>query len=335
MATYYGTYGQKVQYLASDPSDPQTGQVWYNSTSATLKVRQDGVVNAWAIGGNYPLGVSSVMSAGIQTAGIAFGGNSEPFNPSDIYQTLTAEYNGTAWTNNPTGLNTARSSGGGCGTQTATLAFNGSAAGAPAPTGAVLNTESYNGSTWTNVNNMNTARWIGAGTGTQAAALYAGGYNPGGGPQTALNAVEEWNGTSWSNVNNINSQRGYVVGAGIQTAAVIFGGYNWNGAGDSDAVENYNGTSWTTTTSLPNARYAHGGSGNQTAAISFGGTTNLTDLWNGSSWTNTNNMINSRNGITKQIGTQNNAVAVGGDGFGTQTEEFLGTGLSNKTITVS
>jgi hypothetical protein len=40
MATYYGTYGQKVQYLASDPSDPQTGQVWYNSTSATLKVRQ-------------------------------------------------------------------------------------------------------------------------------------------------------------------------------------------------------------------------------------------------------------------------------------------------------
>jgi hypothetical protein len=39
MATYYGTYGQKVQYLASDPSDPQIGQVWYNSTSATLKVR--------------------------------------------------------------------------------------------------------------------------------------------------------------------------------------------------------------------------------------------------------------------------------------------------------
>jgi hypothetical protein len=52
MATYYGTYGQKVQYLASDPSDPQIGQVWYNSTSATLKVRQLSTVNAWASGGN-------------------------------------------------------------------------------------------------------------------------------------------------------------------------------------------------------------------------------------------------------------------------------------------
>jgi hypothetical protein len=50
MATYYGTYGQKVQYLASDPSDPQIGQVWYNSTSAVLKVRQLGTVNAWASG---------------------------------------------------------------------------------------------------------------------------------------------------------------------------------------------------------------------------------------------------------------------------------------------
>jgi hypothetical protein len=52
MATYYGTYGQKVQYLASDPSDPQIGQVWYNSTSATLKVRQEVATNAWASGGN-------------------------------------------------------------------------------------------------------------------------------------------------------------------------------------------------------------------------------------------------------------------------------------------
>ena len=54
MATYYGTYGQKVQYLASDPSDPQTGQVWYNSTYATLKVRQLATVNAFASGTNLP-----------------------------------------------------------------------------------------------------------------------------------------------------------------------------------------------------------------------------------------------------------------------------------------
>ena len=58
-------------------------------------------------------------------------------------------------------------------------------------------------------------------------------------------------------------------------------------------------------------------------------------LLNGSTWTNTGNMINGRSASTKQIGTQNNAVAVGGDNFGTQTEEFLGTGASTKTVTVS
>ena len=52
MTTYYETYGQKVQYLASDPSDPQTGQVWYNSTSATLKVRAATTSGTWASGGS-------------------------------------------------------------------------------------------------------------------------------------------------------------------------------------------------------------------------------------------------------------------------------------------
>jgi hypothetical protein len=55
MATYYGTYGQKVQYLASDPASPQAGQVWFNSTSNLLKVgvTQQG---AWATGGNLTTG---------------------------------------------------------------------------------------------------------------------------------------------------------------------------------------------------------------------------------------------------------------------------------------
>lgn len=332
MATYYGTYGQKVQYLASDPTDVQIGQVWYNSTSATLKVRSFGTINAWASGGNYPIGIGSAMSAGIYTAGIVFGG----YNPSNAIQSLTATYNGTSWTNSPGSLNTARGSAGGAGTNTAALCFNGATPTAPPPSNAVLNTESYNGTSWTNLNNMNTARWIGAGTGIQTAAIYAGGYNPAGTPQS-VSATESWNGTSWTTVNSINSKRGYVVGSGIQTAAVIYGGYNWDAAA-SNAVENYNGTSWTNTTSLPNARYAHGGSGSQTAAISFGGTTNVVDLWNGSTWTNTNNMASSRNASTKQIGTQNNAVAVGGDpgtGSVASTEQFTGTGVATKTVTVS
>jgi hypothetical protein len=56
----------------------------------------------------------------------------------------TEEYDGNSWTNNPTGLNTARRVLGGCGTQTAALAFGGDTP--PGLTGA---TEEYDGSTWT------------------------------------------------------------------------------------------------------------------------------------------------------------------------------------------
>jgi hypothetical protein len=37
MATYKGIKGYKVQSLASDPSSPLTGQIWYNTTTNLLK----------------------------------------------------------------------------------------------------------------------------------------------------------------------------------------------------------------------------------------------------------------------------------------------------------
>ena len=49
-------------------------------------------------------------------------------------------------------------------------------------------------------------------------------------------------------------------------------------------------------------------------------------------------MATSRNASTKQIGTQNNAVAVGGSdptGNLNYTEQFTGTGIATKTITTS
>ena len=71
MATYYGTYGQKVQYLASDPSDPQIGQVWYNSTSAVLKVRGVTTAGTFASGGN--LGTAVYQAGGAIVTGKQIG----------------------------------------------------------------------------------------------------------------------------------------------------------------------------------------------------------------------------------------------------------------------
>jgi hypothetical protein len=73
MATYYGTYGQKVQYLASDPSDPQIGQVWYNSTSATLKCKRTYHCSFLGYWWNTNTARSNGSEVGIQTAALIFG----------------------------------------------------------------------------------------------------------------------------------------------------------------------------------------------------------------------------------------------------------------------
>ena len=118
MTTYYGLYGQKVQYLASDPTDVQTGQVWYNSTSATLKVRAVTVTNAWASGGNMNTAREGPAGAGTQTAGLAFGGASPSATGA------TENYDGTVWTSSPP-MTTARRLLAGAGTLQAGLGFGG------------------------------------------------------------------------------------------------------------------------------------------------------------------------------------------------------------------
>jgi hypothetical protein len=75
------------------------------------------------------------------------------------------------WTSNPTGLNTARESLAGAGTQTAALGFGGYI------TAVTAATEEYDGTSWSPGGSLNTARWIIAGVGTQTAALAFGGLN--------------------------------------------------------------------------------------------------------------------------------------------------------------
>ena len=73
MSTFKEIRGQLIKSLTSDPSPATAGDMWYNSTSQTLK----GVVgsSAWSSGGalSLPRSVAG-LNAGTQTAGIAFGG---------------------------------------------------------------------------------------------------------------------------------------------------------------------------------------------------------------------------------------------------------------------
>ena len=79
-------------------------------------------------------------------------------------------------------LNNSRTDIRGAGTQTAALAFGGSA---PPLTGA---TEFWNGTNWTEINDLNTARDKLGGAGTNTSALAFGGEAP-----TITAATEEWN----------------------------------------------------------------------------------------------------------------------------------------------
>jgi hypothetical protein len=52
MAEYINIKGQSIEVVASDPANPTVGQIWYNSTSNTLKGGGVTTAGAWASGGN-------------------------------------------------------------------------------------------------------------------------------------------------------------------------------------------------------------------------------------------------------------------------------------------
>jgi hypothetical protein len=52
MADYINIYGQDILAVASDPANPTVGQIWYNTTSNTLKGGGVTTAGTWATGGN-------------------------------------------------------------------------------------------------------------------------------------------------------------------------------------------------------------------------------------------------------------------------------------------
>jgi hypothetical protein len=78
MADYKNIKGFNIQYLDSDPPNPIEGQMWFNSTTQTLKGAEVGGVPAgtWASGGNLNTGryASRIWNSNMQL--YAFGGSS-------------------------------------------------------------------------------------------------------------------------------------------------------------------------------------------------------------------------------------------------------------------
>jgi hypothetical protein len=318
MTTFKEIRGTDILALSSDPSNPELGQIWYNSSSGTLKGYLFATVNAWSAGGNLNTARTAAGGSGTATAALTFGG------VTSVNLNSTESYNGTSWTTLPATMGTARRALGSFGTQTASIAAGG------VSTGATNLTESYNGSTWSPVGNMNASTYYVTAVGTQTAGL-AFARTP------ATGATESWNGSSWTNVNSMVSSRSQAAGAGTQTAALVFGG-----APNLTTTESWNGSSWTSVNSLNTGRGDLGGLGTQSLALAFGGQSpfrTATELWNGTSWTsNPTGLANARIEIAS-AGTQTSGLAIGGGQGGpayyNYTELWTGQANQTKTITVS
>ena len=179
-------------------------------------------------------------------------------------------------------INTARHMKYGTGTQTAGILYGGN----KNPNTMTDETETYDGSSWTELADLNSSRKFGGSAGTQTAALCIGGQAPG---VDNSPLVESWNGASWTEVGDINTARRQqgVTGA-TNTAALCV-----SGVPASPLVEEFNGTSWTEIADVNTGvnRMSGGVVGTTAAALKVGGgidpgaNPGNVESWNGTSWT--------------------------------------------------
>jgi hypothetical protein len=316
MAAYKDLVGQKITKVTSNPGEPKTGQMWYNSTTGSL--RGLGVVEAFSSAAPLSTGRASAAGAGTQTAAL-YNGGSPDTNKCE-------NYNGTGWTS-IANLNNALQYAGGCGTETSALIYG--------DYPVANTTEEFNGSSWSAQEGFSTARRSGASFGLETAAVLAGGTT---GPAVST-ATEEYNGEAWTGSGALSQARQYFAGTGIETAGLVFGGSSNPNTTIYANTEEYNGSSWTNGGALPASRSMMFSWGTQTAGALSGGalpSTTATCLkYDGTSWASSPASMGTatKQGYTSGVGTAQSAgLCAGGDPGVARTEEF---NISTNTITAA
>jgi hypothetical protein len=317
-------------------ASPSTaGQLFYNSTSGTLKGISLGVA-AWSSGGNLSTARASAGNAGTTTAALAFGGNLQPGTTSS-----TEEYNGSSWTAGGS-MGTARYGANGFGTQTSAVG----AGGSPYPGTAIV--EEYNGSSWTAVTSLPSVRQNAMAFGIESNGVVAGG-NVG---STKLSSTLEYDGTNWTSGGTLGTARYQGRGTGAsQTAGLAIGGSTAPGpSGDAGGplTEEYDGSTWTTGGNLNTGRRTAATSGIQTSALAAGGRNaagtayNNTELYDGTTWTVAPTMATARSAVVGSLSMPSNSSSLcyGGQtgsypSITNATEEFTSAQYVAKTLTTS
>ena len=323
MADYKGIKGFTIPTVSSDPSNPILGQIWYNSTTDTLKGVEVGV-GTWSSSNAMNTGRRFFAGLGTQATALAAGG-------SPVLVNLTETYDGTSWTED-NDLNTNHGDGvSGFGTTSAGAAVGGK--GSPASPTGIDSVEEWNGTGWTEATAYPSSVAGGASAGTQTSGIYIGGTKP-----AITNVTSEYDGTNWTSGGDLNTGRGYLAGFGTQVATVALAGY---APGNVSIQEQYNGTSWTEAGDLNTARRSLGGSGSTTAGLGFGGyisaAQDLTESYDGTSWTEVADLGTARYRLGAGTSSPNTSSIGfgGGPGGKTDTEEWNKPDSTTVTVTTS
>ena len=321
MSSYKEIVGQKITKVSSDPSNPKTGQMWYNS--ATGNLRGIAITEGWSSGGPLSTGRYLSGSLGTQTAGVQIAGSTPPGNLANV-----EHYNGTGWSEE-TNYPSAGQQISGAGTQTAGIAYGGST---PSQT---ANAFDYNGTAWTAANSLPyTANNI-ASCGLAKTSVIGAVGRDGSSGNAGTNKSITFDGTNFANGPNINTTRMFnnSSGAGTGTAALIVGGFIDPSPNAMTNCEEYDGSSWTATGTLNVATGFASAFGIQTNAVAQTNGSNYveTEAYNGSTWSSLPNMsVSSPGGLYgSSAGSTGNAGWVSSMGPAySATEEF------NKSVDV-
>ena len=358
MAAYKDLVGQKITVVTSNPPEPKTGQMWYNSTDG--KLRGLSPTSAWRSSAPIIVARDAAGSAGTQSTATIFGGNINPGNTNS-----TDEYNGSGFSSGGT-LNTARRQTSGCGTQTAALCVAGYT------TANAANVEEYNGTSWAEQNDIPGNYRNGSTFGTQTAALYVGGYSV---PVPNSTTIQIYDGTNWTtSPATLGTGGNSISSTGTSTAGLVFGGSNrlnlteeWNGSAMSTGgnmstskygrgsanqapsenamsagggipaqttVENYNGTTWSTLPSLAVATNSIRGAGTATSAMMMGGGPGAGPVFNTSTeFDKSTNTITAAAWASATAMPRNHGEHIAGAGSAADGLAFGGEGPSNYNYT--
>jgi len=216
----------------------------------------------------------------------------------------------------------ARYYGAGAGLQTAAIY-----AGGDSPSGGPITVqcESYDGTSWTEVNNTTTTKIKRASFGTSTSMVIAGG------DPASSTLVESWDGTSWTAAPALNTGGRERGGYGASNTAG--GAVTGRGAPPSNPYmqvnEEFDGSAWAEAADTNTGRSGALTTGKSTsAAICAGGfTPSLTtnsETWNGTSWAEGNN-LNTARATGGTAGPSTAALTFGGEGPTALTESYDGT----------